>query len=51
MNVGPAADGTISPIFQERLTQMGDWLTMNGEAIFGTRPWKAQRDSFTGSVW
>ncbi|HIQ58330.1 MAG TPA: alpha-L-fucosidase [Candidatus Merdivicinus intestinavium] len=36
LNVGPCADGTISPIIQERLLQIGDWLKINGEAIYGT---------------
>ena len=33
VNVGPAADGTISPIFEERLLQLGGWLKVNGAAI------------------
>lgn len=51
MNVGPSSDGTISTIFQERLTQMGDWLKVNGDAIYKSRPWKSQKDSVSGNVW
>lgn len=36
LNVGPRPDGTIQPEFQERLRAIGDWLTFNGESIYGT---------------
>ncbi len=40
LNIGPRPDGTI-PEEQERiLLEIGRWLETNGEAIYGTRPWK-----------
>ena len=39
LDVGPEADGTIPAIQVERLHSLGAWLKLNGEAIFGTRPW------------
>lgn len=39
INVGPNADGTIPLIQQERLKALGKWLEINGEAIYGTRPY------------
>ena len=40
LNVGPAADGKIPLLQQERLLDLGHWLDINGEAIYGTRPYK-----------
>jgi alpha-L-fucosidase len=39
LNVGPMADGTIPELQRERLLGLGRWLAVNGEAIFGSRPW------------
>ena len=51
MNVGPTSDGTIAPIFEERLLQMGAWLKYNGEAIYGTDVWTSQNDTITPNIW
>jgi alpha-L-fucosidase len=40
LNSGPRADGTIPEPEQAMLEEIGHWLAINGEAVYGTRPWK-----------
>jgi alpha-L-fucosidase len=37
LDIGPTGDGRIPVIMQDRLIQIGNWLRVNGEAIYGTR--------------
>ncbi len=39
LNVGPRADGTIPEEAQKIQLEVGRWLEVNGDAIYGTRPW------------
>ncbi|MFZ0758841.1 MAG: alpha-L-fucosidase [Candidatus Sulfotelmatobacter sp.] len=40
LNIGPRSDGTIPEQVQKVLLEVGNWLKANGEAIYGTRPWR-----------
>ncbi len=37
LNVGPMPNGRLQPEFVDRLREMGQWTSRNGEAIHGTR--------------
>jgi alpha-L-fucosidase len=39
LNIGPKSDGTIPDEVQHVLRDVGAWLAMNGDAIYGTRVW------------
>jgi alpha-L-fucosidase len=49
LNVGPNADGSIPDRAEKLLSELGGWLQVNGEAIYGTRPWKVYGEGPTKS--
>ena len=49
LDIGPTADGRIPELMEERLLQIGRWLKTNGEAIYGTKPFKTTRQWSEGT--
>ncbi len=50
LNVGPKADGTFSEEDRQVLTEIGAWMKVNGEAIYGSRTWKTAQEGPTKIV-
>ena len=44
LNVGPTAEGFIPPESVGLLAEIGDWMDVNGEALYGSRPWTRHQD-------
>ena len=47
LNVGPDGSGTIPAESVENLLAVGKWLKVNGDAIYGTTPWKLSHEGPT----
>jgi alpha-L-fucosidase len=50
LNVGPTANGSVPWAQAERLLAVGGWLRTNGEAVYGTRPWRRPDGRTTGGA-
>jgi alpha-L-fucosidase len=50
LNVGPTAEGVIPPEAVKRLREIGAWMKVNGEAIYGTKP-TPFGEEFTDKLW
>jgi alpha-L-fucosidase len=50
LDIGPAADGTIPVIMEQRLLEIGSWLKINGGAVYGTKPYKKTRQWTAGEL-
>lgn len=50
LNIGPMADGTIPALQLERLLGLGQWLDVNGDALFDTRPWQVAEGKTDGDL-
>src|SRR5436190_5701779 len=37
LNIGPGPDGELDPVAYQRLKEIGSWMKINGEAIYGSR--------------
>jgi alpha-L-fucosidase len=47
LNIGPQSDGTITAEQTHVLLSIGKWLDINGEGIYGTRPWEVAEEGPT----
>jgi len=47
LNIGPDAAGTVAEPIKQNLQAIGDWMAVNGEAIYGTKPWTVHHEGPT----
>lgn len=47
LNIGPKGDGSIPEKDRELLSEIGGWMRINGEAVYGSRPWKISSEGPT----
>lgn len=50
LNVELQSDGTIPPERKKMLDEIGAWVNLNGEAIYGSKPWKVYGDNLNSIV-
>ncbi len=50
LNIGPKADGSIPEEDRNILLTIGNWLKINGEAIYGTTVWRSSEEGPTETV-
>ncbi len=51
LDIGPTADGRIPVIQQQRLLDIGNWLRINGDAIYGTRKWEGANENVQKNMY
>ncbi|KAN0003338.1 hypothetical protein ACTFIZ_009500 [Dictyostelium cf. discoideum] len=49
LDIGPDAQGTIPNNMVDRLLEIGNWLSINSESIYGSSPWRVQNETF--NIW
>lgn len=47
LNIGPKADGTIPEKDRDILLEIGEWLKVNGEAVYGAKLWRVSSEGPT----
>ena len=49
LNVGPDGKGNFSRLAKDRLRAFHDWMEINKEAIYGTRPWSVYGETLSAN--